>query len=90
MGDRSASLRRAVSRLSLQLNARTRCGQWGAIVVSLTRGDTLFAQNADGQMPPASTMKMYTSAVALDRFGPDFTFKTPVLRDGQPSAPTAR
>jgi D-alanyl-D-alanine carboxypeptidase/D-alanyl-D-alanine-endopeptidase (penicillin-binding protein 4) len=24
---------------------------------------------------------MYTSAVALDRFGPDFRFKTPVLRD---------
>ena len=50
--------------------------------MSLTRGDTLFAQNADDMMQPASTMKMYTSAVALDRFGPDFTFHTPVLRDG--------
>jgi D-alanyl-D-alanine carboxypeptidase/D-alanyl-D-alanine-endopeptidase (penicillin-binding protein 4) len=65
------------------LASHTRRGEWGAIIVSLTRGDTLFAQNADAMMQPASTMKMYTSAVALDRFGPDFTFRTPVLRDGQ-------
>jgi D-alanyl-D-alanine carboxypeptidase/D-alanyl-D-alanine-endopeptidase (penicillin-binding protein 4) len=64
------------------LAGHTRSGEWGAIIVSLTRGDTLFAQNPDGMMQPASTMKMYTSAVALDRFGPDFTFRTPVLRDG--------
>ena len=69
-------------RLSSALAARTRSGQWGAVVVSLTKGDTLFAQNADGQMMPASTMKMYTSSLALDRFGPDYVFKTPVLRDG--------
>src|SRR5207253_785889 len=65
------------------LNGHTRGGEWGAIVVSLTRGDTLFAQNADAMMQPASTMKMYTSAVALDQFGPDYTFRTPALRDGQ-------
>lgn len=65
------------------LASHTRRGEWGAIIVSLTRGDTLFAQNADAMMQPASTMKMYTSAVALDRFGPDYTFRTPVLRDGQ-------
>jgi D-alanyl-D-alanine carboxypeptidase/D-alanyl-D-alanine-endopeptidase (penicillin-binding protein 4) len=64
------------------LSGHTRSGQWGAIVVSLTRGDTLFTRNADAMMQPASTMKMYTSAVALDRFGPDYTFRTPVLRDG--------
>jgi D-alanyl-D-alanine carboxypeptidase/D-alanyl-D-alanine-endopeptidase (penicillin-binding protein 4) len=33
-------------------------------------------------MQPASTMKMYTTALALDRFGPDYQFKTTVLRDG--------
>ncbi len=65
------------------LASHTRSGEWGAIVVSLTRGDTLFAQNADAMMQPASTMKMYTSAVALDRFGPEYTFRTPALRDGQ-------
>jgi D-alanyl-D-alanine carboxypeptidase/D-alanyl-D-alanine-endopeptidase (penicillin-binding protein 4) len=64
------------------LASHTRSGEWGAIIVSLTRGDTLFEQNPDAMVQPASTMKMYTSAVALDRFGPDYTFRTPVLRDG--------
>jgi D-alanyl-D-alanine carboxypeptidase/D-alanyl-D-alanine-endopeptidase (penicillin-binding protein 4) len=64
------------------LSNHTRQGSWGAIIVSLTRGDTLYEQNPDAMMQPASTLKMYTSAVALDRFGPDFTFRTPVLREG--------
>jgi D-alanyl-D-alanine carboxypeptidase/D-alanyl-D-alanine-endopeptidase (penicillin-binding protein 4) len=64
------------------LAGHTRSGEWGAIIVSLTRGDTLYEQNPDAMLQPASTMKMYTSAVALDRFGPEFTFRTPVLRDG--------
>jgi D-alanyl-D-alanine carboxypeptidase/D-alanyl-D-alanine-endopeptidase (penicillin-binding protein 4) len=63
------------------LGSHTRGGTWGAIIVSLSHGDTLFSQNADAMLQPASTLKMYTSAVALDRFGPDFRFKTPVLRD---------
>ena len=32
------------------LTARTRSGTWGAMVVSLTRGDTLYANNAGGEM----------------------------------------
>ncbi len=69
------------SAVNSALNSHTRGGRWGAMIVSLSRGDTLFAENADVMMQPASTMKMYTSAVALDRFGPDHTFRTPVLRD---------
>jgi D-alanyl-D-alanine carboxypeptidase/D-alanyl-D-alanine-endopeptidase (penicillin-binding protein 4) len=65
------------------LSNHTRSGHWGAIVVSLTRGDTLYSQNADLMMQPASTMKMFTSAMALDEFGPDHTFRTPALYDGQ-------
>ncbi|HMC72388.1 MAG TPA: D-alanyl-D-alanine carboxypeptidase/D-alanyl-D-alanine-endopeptidase, partial [Mycobacteriales bacterium] len=64
------------------LSGHTRGGEWGAIIVSLTRGDTLFQENADRMLQPASTMKMYTSCVALDHFGPDYTFRTPALRDG--------
>jgi D-alanyl-D-alanine carboxypeptidase/D-alanyl-D-alanine-endopeptidase (penicillin-binding protein 4) len=56
------------------------------MVISLSRGDTLFESNPDAMMQPASTMKMYTSVLALDRFGPDHRFVTSVLRDGQVGA----
>jgi serine-type D-Ala-D-Ala carboxypeptidase/endopeptidase (penicillin-binding protein 4) len=74
------------SDLGAALTQHTRRGQWGVIVVSLSRGDTLFASNPDAMMQPASTMKIYTSVLALDRFGPDHQFSTSVLRDGQVAA----
>ncbi|MEQ1689856.1 MAG: D-alanyl-D-alanine carboxypeptidase/D-alanyl-D-alanine-endopeptidase [Gemmatimonas sp.] len=70
------------SDLRTLLDGRTRNGTWGAMVVSLTRGDTLFARNADTRLVPASTMKLFTSAIAFERLGPDHTFSTDVLRDG--------
>lgn len=60
----------------------TNRGRWGAIVVSLTRGDTLFVEGADETMLPASTMKLYTAAFVLERFGPAHQFRTQILRDG--------
>jgi len=64
------------------LTARTRSGTWGAMVVSLTRGDTLYANNAGGEMVPASTMKLLTSALAFEQFGPNYQFSTDALREG--------
>jgi D-alanyl-D-alanine carboxypeptidase/D-alanyl-D-alanine-endopeptidase (penicillin-binding protein 4) len=68
--------------LSALLHGRVRSGHWGAMVVSLTRGDTLYSLNPDDQLRPASTMKLFTSALAFDRLGPQYTFATDVLRDG--------
>ena len=68
--------------LAGMISTRVRSGQFGAMVVSLTRGDTLFAQNAGTMMQPASTMKLFSTAVALDRYGPEHSFSTDVLRDG--------
>jgi D-alanyl-D-alanine carboxypeptidase/D-alanyl-D-alanine-endopeptidase (penicillin-binding protein 4) len=65
---------------------RVRSGKFGAMVVSLTRGDTLFAQNAGDMMQPASTMKLFSTGAALDRFGPEYTFSTDVLRDSGSTA----
>ncbi len=68
--------------LGTLLDSRTRTGTWGAMVVSLTRGDTLFSRNADTRLLPASTMKLFTSALVFERLGPEHTFSTDVLRDG--------
>ncbi len=64
------------------LSRRVRGGKFGVMIVSLSRGDTLFSQNAGEMMQPASTMKLFSTAVALDRFGPEHKFSTDVLRDG--------
>jgi serine-type D-Ala-D-Ala carboxypeptidase/endopeptidase (penicillin-binding protein 4) len=63
------------------ISNRVHGGKFGVMVVSLTRGDTLFARNAGEMMQPASTMKLFSTAAALDRFGPEYTFSTDVLRD---------
>jgi D-alanyl-D-alanine carboxypeptidase/D-alanyl-D-alanine-endopeptidase (penicillin-binding protein 4) len=63
------------------ISGRVRSGKFGVMVVSLTRGDTLFAQNAGEMMQPASTMKLFSTAAVLDRFGPEHQFSTDVLRD---------
>lgn len=72
--------------LATLLGSRTRHGDWGAMVVSLTRGDTLFAHGAGTRLVPASTMKLFTAAIALDRLGAEHTFSTDVLRDGTVTA----
>jgi D-alanyl-D-alanine carboxypeptidase/D-alanyl-D-alanine-endopeptidase (penicillin-binding protein 4) len=70
------------SDLAGMISTRVRSGKFGAMVVSLTRGDTLFAQNAGEMMQPASTMKLFSTAVALDRYGPEHSFSTDAMRDG--------
>jgi D-alanyl-D-alanine carboxypeptidase/D-alanyl-D-alanine-endopeptidase (penicillin-binding protein 4) len=70
------------SDLASLLRGRVRSGTWGAMVVSLTRGDTLFAQNAGGSLNPASTLKLYTTALAFERLGTYFRFSTDVFRAG--------
>lgn len=68
--------------LSRMVRARTTRGEWAVAVVSLTRGDTLFAHRPDAAMVPASTMKLFTTVLAYDRLGPGHQFRTEVLRAG--------
>ena len=72
--------------LTTILNARVKRGTWSVMVVSLTKGDTLFEHDAGRSMQPASTMKLFTSALAFERLGPYYRFKTEVFRQGPVSA----
>ena len=53
-------------------------------VASLDTGRVLFEENAIKLLHPASVMKTYTVAAALDRLTPDFRFKTSVYAKSQP------
>ncbi len=77
-----ASALELVSDLHQLMMSRVRNGTWGVVVVSLTRNDTLYAVNPDEPLQPASNMKLFTTALALDQFGAQHQFSTDVLRDG--------
>ena len=55
-------------------------------IASLDTGRVLFEQDADKWMQPASNMKLYTVAAALDRLGPDYRFVTSVYAPARPDA----
>ncbi len=55
-------------------------------IVSLDTGRTLFEENAGKRLMPASNMKIYTVAAALDRLSPDYRFKTSVYAPARPDA----
>jgi len=65
------------AQLDAHLNeSRFAQAQWGVQVVSLDSGKILFQHNADKLMKPASNTKLYTTALALDRLGPEYRVKT--------------
>ena len=57
--------------------------RWSVLVVSLDKGDTLFAHRADAHLAPASGLKLFTTAAALYYLGPDFRYSTFLLSDGK-------
>lgn len=75
-GDRAAGARfttRAKVLLDVLPSSK---GAWGLLVVDAQTGDTLFEKNADSYFVPASNMKLFTTALALAKLGPDYRFHT--------------
>ncbi len=56
--------------------------RWSTMVVSLDKGDTLFAHGAGDLLAPASNMKVFTTAAALYYLGPDFRYNTFLMSTG--------
>ena len=48
----------------------------GAKFYSLDRQQVIYSRNSDSLFTPASNMKMFTSAMALKKVGPDYRFHT--------------
>ena len=51
-------------------------GEWGLLIVDAQTGSTLYELNADKYFVPASNMKLFTTALALAKLGPDYRFRT--------------
>src|SRR5215468_12509758 len=76
--DRPATLAELQSRIAALLDQpKFASSRWGARIIT-PEGGVIFERDSDKSFMPASNMKLYTSAAALDAFGPDFKIKTSV------------
>lgn len=68
----------------------THKGRVSVAIQSLDDGTLVFAHNADELLNPASNVKLFTSAAALFRLGPDYRYDTDFLSEGETSSGRAR
>ena len=77
----------ATRKFAERANALLECepaskGEWGLLIVDAQTGQTLFESNADKYFVPASNMKLFTTALALAKLGPDYRFHTTLETHG--------
>lgn len=75
LGDLQSRIRLALSRPEL------RRGTVAIKIAALDTGKTIFEESADKYVMPASNMKNFTVATALERLSPNFRFATSVYAD---------
>src|SRR5436190_11711925 len=57
---------------------------WGIHVVNLRTGATVYARNINQFFIPASNTKLFSTALALTRLGPNYRFRTLITSPEQP------
>lgn len=77
-------LKRATA--DLLADPQMRYGLLGWLVIDADTGDTLVSWNPNTGLPPASCLKIITSATAFELLGPSFRFATAFLTDGEVSS----
>ena len=88
---KSAASKKATAKFALRAEALvattpTSKGEWGLLVVDAESGETLYEQNADKYFVPASNMKLFATALALAKLGPEYRFHTTLETQGAVSS----
>ena len=63
-------------------NPKYRDSRWGIYVADAASGKVLYDLRGGERFLPASTTKLFPAGAALDAYGPDYRFETPVYRTG--------
>jgi D-alanyl-D-alanine carboxypeptidase/D-alanyl-D-alanine-endopeptidase (penicillin-binding protein 4) len=62
--------------------------QTAVSIISIPKGDPVYAYNSSVPLLPASTLKVVTTAASLNYLGPEFRFHTRIYHTGQRSGNT--
>src|SRR2546430_11631587 len=73
---KKATAKFAVRADALLATTPTSKGEWGLLIADAESGETPYEQNADKYFVPASNMKLFTTALALAKLGPEYRFHT--------------
>ncbi|MGD9529233.1 D-alanyl-D-alanine carboxypeptidase/D-alanyl-D-alanine endopeptidase [Pseudonocardia sp.] len=85
-GNGTAALTAAL--LAIEQTPRYQQADWGYLVLDQQSGEVLVSQNPVSMFDAGSTMKTFAVSAALDRYGSDYVFRTPVYRAGTQSGDT--
>ncbi len=76
-----------IARLSAQIDSTLQRpaldgAHWGVAVMNLRTGEWLYQRTPKHHFVPASNVKLFTSAAALDQLGPAFRYQTTLFAEG--------